>query len=139
MNKIVVMFAGFMVIALFGGSAATAQPRVFTNKDLRKNGNGAISAPAPAILEMKASPISIDFKDAEAYQVLQVIADVARGADGVELVISPEISGKLTLTLSNTPWTTVVKTIMKQHNLSAVTIDKKTLLVYPKKQTDTAK
>lgn len=138
MKNIMVVLSGIMIIGLLWGSAAVAQSRVFTNKDLRRNGNGGSSAVA-SVLEIKASPISIDFKDAEAYQVLHVIADVARGADGVELVISPEISGKLTLTLSNTPWTTIVKTIMKQQNLSAVSIDKKTLLIYPKKQAEPVK
>jgi len=132
MNKILLSAIGIVFLSIAGGDSAFAQPRVFTNKDLRHN-SGPGGSQTTSILEMKASPVSIDFKDAEVYQVLQVIADVARGTDGIELVVSTEITGKLSLTLANTPWTTVIKTIMQQHNLAAAPVDKKTLLIYPKK------
>jgi type II secretory pathway component HofQ len=107
-------------------SAVCAEGKVFTNKDLERYQSRALQSS----LNVKSTKISIDFVDANLYQVLQMIAEVAMKKDGVTIFVSPEISGTVTVKVSNVPWTEVLKDIIQKHHLTALSLGKKTLLIY---------
>ena len=109
-------------------SAVCAEGQVFTNKDLERYQSRALQSS----LDVKSTKISIDFVDANLYQVLQMIAEVAKKKDGVTIFVSPEITGTATIKVSNVPWTEVLKDIIQQHHLTALSLGKKTLLIYTK-------
>jgi type II secretory pathway component HofQ len=107
-------------------STACAEGKVFTNKDLERYQSRALQSG----LNVKSTKISIDFVDANLYQVLQMIAEVAKKKDGVTIFVSPEISGTVTIKVSNVPWTEVLKDLIQKHHLTALSLGKKTLLIY---------
>ena len=119
----------FVVMSLLIAVSASAKSKVYTNKDLESYEN----MPSNPGQKLKASKISVDFLDANAYQVLQVIAEVAKKKDGVNIYVSPEIAGKLTIKMTNVPWTEILSVIMQQHNLAESFAGNQTLLIYPKK------
>ena len=125
-ESIFVLVLSFLIAV---SASASANNKIFTNKDLELYEN----APSTPGLKLKASRISVDFLDAKAYQVLQVIAEVAKKKDNVNIYVSPEISGKITIKMADVPWTEVLSVIMQQLNLSQSLAGTQTLLIYPKK------
>lgn len=101
---------------------------VYTNKDLERYQSRALQSS----LDVKSTRISIDFHDANLYQVLQMIAEVARSKDGVTVFVSPELSGTVTIKATNVPWTEILKDIAQKYNLTVLSPGKKTLLIYTK-------
>jgi type II secretory pathway component HofQ len=103
-----------------------AQGKVYTNKDLDRYQSRALQSS----LNVKSTRISIDFLDANLYQVLQMIAEVAKSKDGVTIFVSPELSGTVTIKSKNVPWTEILKDIVQKHHLSMLSLGKKTILIY---------
>lgn len=60
--------------------------------------------------------INIDFQDADVVGVLRLIGDVS----GYNMVIHPEVKGKITLKLSNVPWTQALDIVCKTFYLGNV-------------------
>lgn len=109
--------------------------RVYTNKDLERYENRPAkseSEPKPSSSDLKSSKISVDFRDAEIYQVLRMIADEAKKKDGIEIFVSPEMSGRITIKMLDVPWTHVLNEIEQKHNLAETFLGKRTLLIYQK-------
>jgi hypothetical protein len=125
---IVIYLLMFMI-----ASSASADGKVYTNKDLEPYEH----PPAIPTDHLKnipaASKISVDFLDAEVYQVLQMIAEEAKKRDSIEIFVSPEMSGRVTIKMTNVPWTEVLKEIEHKHNLTETFLGKRTLLIYQKK------
>jgi type II secretory pathway component HofQ len=121
--KIMIIFLllPFIVVStVFGGS------KVYTNKDLQRYQSRVLQSS----LNVNASKISIDFVDANLYQVLQMIAEVAKGKDGVTIFVAPELSGTVTVKSADVPWTDILEDIVRKHHLSVLSLGKKTLLIY---------
>ncbi|PIE36181.1 hypothetical protein CSA56_01100 [candidate division KSB3 bacterium] len=64
--------------------------------------------------EYKGQPISLHFQEADVLDVLQVIAEVS----GLNLVVHPEVSGTVTVHLTNIPWDQALDIILKMNDLS---------------------
>jgi type II secretory pathway component HofQ len=62
-----------------------------------------------------------------------MIADEAKTKDGVEIFVSPEMSGRVTIRMTNVPWTKVLKEIEQKHNLAETFFGKRTMLIYQKR------
>ena len=60
--------------------------------------------------------ISLDFQDADLIGVLRLIAEVS----GLNVITTPEVSGKLSLRLINVPWDQALDIILKNASLSMV-------------------
>ena len=118
-------------------SSVSAAGKVYNNKDLEKYENRPAKTDPehkkPSSSDLKSSKISVDFLDAEIYQVLRIIADEAKKKDGIELFVSPEMSGKITIKMIDVPWTHVLKEIEQKHNLAETFLGKRTLLIYQNK------
>ncbi len=69
------------------------------------------------------APIDIDLKDANIRDVLVFVA-----ADRVNLVVSDEVTGKVTLTLKRVPWDQALCVVAATHHL-AVTVDGNILVI----------
>jgi len=118
-------FIAVTIVAFLVGSSAVATSRVYTNKDLERYGN----RPAASNIKFKASKISVNFLDADVYQVLLMIAEEAKKKDGVEIFVSPEISGRITIKMLNVPWTEILKEIGQKNNLTEIYLGKRTMLI----------
>lgn len=114
-------------------STASATDWVYTNKDLEQYGTRPANPPDNLKNIPDASKISVDFLDAEVYQVLRMIAEEAKKKDSIEIFVSPEMSGRVTIKMINVPWTEVLKKIENTHNLTETFLGKRTLLIYQKK------
>ena len=62
--------------------------------------------------------ISVDFKDADIQSVLRAIA--AKG--NVNIVWASDVTGAVTVKLSDVPWETALDVILKTHDLSLIHI-----------------
>jgi type IV pilus assembly protein PilQ len=86
------------------------------------------AAPPPAIREEKrvavpsvrtgytGEPISLDLQDVDIRNVLRLLADVT----GKNLVVEPDVKGKVTLKVDRVPWDQVLDLILKINNLDKV-------------------
>ncbi len=64
----------------------------------------------------KGKKISLDFQDADITAILRLLGDVS----GYNVVIHPDVKGKITLKLINVPWDQAMDLILKTHGLDAV-------------------
>ncbi len=64
--------------------------------------------------EYKGQLISIHFQEADILDVLQVISEVS----GLNLVVHPNVSGQVTVHLTNVPWDQALDIVLKMNNLS---------------------
>jgi type II secretory pathway component HofQ len=120
-KKIIIVLLPFILV-----STVFAKGKVYTNTDLARYQSRALQSG----LDVKSAKISVDFVDANLYQVLQMIAEVARGKDGVTIFVSPELSGTTTIKATNVQWIEILKDVVQKHNLTMLSLGKKTLLVY---------
>jgi len=61
----------------------------------------------------KGKKISLDFQDADIVPIFKLLADIS----GYNIVISPEVKGKLTMKLLNVPWDQALDIILKTFSL----------------------
>ena len=74
------------------------------------------------------APIDLDVKDADIHDVFRLLADVGH----VNLVVSDEVSGKVTLKLKHVAWDLAACTIADMKHLD-VTVQDNVLIVRPRK------
>lgn len=60
--------------------------------------------------------ISLDFQDAEIVPILRLLADIS----GYNVVVNPDVKGKLTMKLINVPWDQALDIILKTFSLGKV-------------------
>lgn len=65
--------------------------------------------------EWVGEPISLSVKDADIREVLRSFARIA----GINIVISPEVRGTVTVELHDVPWDQALHVILKTHGLGA--------------------
>ena len=78
--------------------------------------------------EHHGAAIDLDFKDADVHDVLRLLADVGH----VNLVVSDEVTGKVTLHLKRVAWDAAACAIAGVKHL-ALTIDGNVVLVRPRR------
>ncbi|HWP46870.1 MAG TPA: secretin and TonB N-terminal domain-containing protein [Candidatus Limnocylindrales bacterium] len=90
------------------------------------------SAPVPSIripqtgeeAKYRGQPITLDFKDADIRDVFRAIAEI----NNLNLVLHPEVRGRVTVRLINVPWDQALDVILKLHGL-AVEIERNILRI----------
>ena len=60
--------------------------------------------------------ISLDFKDADIRNILRLIADIS----GLNIIVSDNVRGKVTIKLENVPWDEVLDIILETNNLGKI-------------------
>jgi len=60
--------------------------------------------------------ISLDFQNADIVPIFRLLADVS----GYNIVVDPQVKGKITMKLINVPWDQALDIILKTHNLDKV-------------------
>jgi type IV pilus assembly protein PilQ len=100
-----------------GRSAASSRdddtepaPRVVRKKRAVPDGQGT---EATLKKEYKGKPISLDLLDADLRNVLRLIADVT----GTNIVIEPDVTGKVTLKVEQVPWDQVLDMVLSMNGL----------------------
>lgn len=63
--------------------------------------------------EYTGQKISLDFKDADITNILRLIADIS----GLNIIVSENVKGKVTIKLENIPWDEVLNIILETNNL----------------------
>ncbi len=74
------------------------------------------SVQEPSAISGKAyqgKPISLDLQDADLSNVLRLLADVS----GANIVVEPDVSGKVTLKVENIPWDQVLDMVLMMNRL----------------------
>ncbi len=81
-------------------------------------GEGLLKESAREVVAGKytGKKISLDFQDADIIPIFRLLADVS----GYNVVIDPEVKGKITVKLINVPWDQALDLILKTHNLGMV-------------------
>jgi type IV pilus assembly protein PilQ len=70
-------------------------------------------APATEERQFTGHPISLDFKDGDLQDIFRLFADIS----GLNIVVNPGVSGKVTLKLNEVPWDQALDLILKANNL----------------------
>jgi type IV pilus assembly protein PilQ len=65
------------------------------------------------------TPISLDFKDGDLQDIFRLFADIS----GLNVVVNPGVSGKVTLKLNEVPWARALELILKTNGLGCVLED----------------
>ncbi|VAX30602.1 Type IV pilus biogenesis protein PilQ [hydrothermal vent metagenome] len=86
------------------------------NKVNREEGLLAESAREIVAGKYTGRKISLDFQDADIIPIFRLLADVS----GYNVVVDPQVKGKVTIKLINVPWDQALDLIMKTHNLGMV-------------------
>lgn len=76
----------------------------------------------------RGATIDLDVKEADVHDVFRLLANVGK----INIVVSDEVRGKLTLTLKQVPWDQVACTIAAVHKLH-LELDGNILLVTPRR------
>ena len=69
--------------------------------------------PAGQEKQFTGHPISLDFKDGDLQDIFRLFADIS----GLNIVVNPGVSGKVTLKLNEVPWDQALDLILKANNL----------------------
>lgn len=72
-----------------------------------------IGAPAAARKEYSGKPISLDLMDADLRNVLRLLSDLT----GTNIVIEPDVAGKVTLKVEQVPWDQVLDMVLSMNDL----------------------
>ncbi len=105
-----------------GGNAATAAPKQPAFTGPVTAAPGAVAPAAPAGREgtvlgtadlYTGKPISLDLQDAELKNVLRLLADVS----GINMVVEPDVTGRVTLKVDRVPWDQVLDLVLKMNDL----------------------
>jgi type IV pilus secretin PilQ/predicted competence protein len=70
-------------------------------------------APTPSERVYTGHPISLDFKDGDLQDIFRLFADIS----GLNIVVNPGVSGKVTLKLNEVPWDQALDLILKANGL----------------------
>ena len=62
------------------------------------------------------SPISLDFKDGDVQDIFRLFSDIS----GLNVVVNPGVTGKVTLKLNEVPWGRALELILKTNGLGCV-------------------
>jgi type IV pilus assembly protein PilQ len=73
--------------------------------------------------------ISLDFQDADIVPIFRLFADVS----GYNVVVSPDVKGKITMKLINVPWDQALDLVLRTHNLGKQ-IDGNIIRIAPNKE-----
>lgn len=76
--------------------------------------------------EYAGKKISLDFQDADIIPIFRLLGDVS----GYNIVVNPEVKGKITLKLINVPWDQALDIIMRTFHLSKI-VDGNIIRVLP--------
>jgi type IV pilus secretin PilQ/predicted competence protein len=69
--------------------------------------------PAPNARRYNGKPISLDVMDADLRNVLRLLADVSK----TNIVIEPDVSGKVTVKVEQVPWDQMLDMVLAMHDL----------------------
>jgi type IV pilus secretin PilQ/predicted competence protein len=114
------------LLVLWNGAAPAAQAAVAKDAAAEEPVTAArIAGPADETEEgledekdkvYTGQKISLDFKDADVRNILRLIADVS----GLNIIVSDNVKGKVTIKLDNVPWDEVLDIILETNNLGKV-------------------
>ncbi len=81
---------------------------------VRKPGSLLTEADLPVAVKKKT--VSLDFQDADIVPILRLLGDVS----GFNMVVHPEVKGRITMKLKNAPWDQALDLILKTFGLEKV-------------------
>lgn len=105
-KKSIAIFALFFFIA-----GTCAYPQEGVNLPAAGVASGAAGVSVEKLSYVKPGNVTVNFKDADIRAVLNYLAEVS----GVDIVPSPDVSGIVTLKLTDKPWETALEIIVKNY------------------------
>jgi len=111
-NALVAIIVNVLFIAVFSAVHVYSQETV-APAEMVKNDVTAISEDAAATY-VKPGNVTVNFKDADIRAVLNYLSEVS----GVDIVPSPDVSGPVTLKLTDKPWNVALDIIVKNYGFA---------------------
>lgn len=107
-----------IVIALQGTekelpAPAPAMPLIAQKPEEKKQVAEAKEPEAPAEGKYIGKKVSLDFQDADIVPIFRLLSDIS----GYNIVVSPEVKGKITMKLINVPWDQALDIMLKTFSL----------------------
>ncbi|MDP2754491.1 MAG: type IV pilus secretin PilQ, partial [Nitrospirota bacterium] len=123
-NFDVTVIGDSIVIALQRADKEPLAPPVAQMPDDRRSAEAEKTEAATKVIEVKepealvegkytGKKLSLDFQDADIGPIFRLLADIS----GYNIVVSPEVKGKLTMKLINVPWDQALDLILKTFSL----------------------
>lgn len=88
--------------------------------------NSPVDKKSPAVLDKSDKLISLDFQDADILPIFKLLTDVS----GYNMVVHPEVKGKITMKLKKIHWEKVLDLILRAHNLKKI-VDEDIISIVP--------
>lgn len=76
------------------------------------SGRDAAAEPSDADL-FRGAPVTLDLRDADLRDVLRLLSEVS----GLDFVLQPGVSGRVSLRLTETPWDQALEVVLRSHGL----------------------
>lgn len=121
-NSDVSIFDDEIVVSLVPSS------KNFLEKSVKKENHPKIKNEELISNTKNANLISLDFQDADIMPVIRSIADVS----GYNIIVHPDVKGKVTMKLLNVPWQQALDVILKNYGLEKI-IEGNVIRVLPRK------
>lgn len=120
-------------VSLFGDEIVISMIPVVkkSSEKIVKNDNQPEIKNEKMIPDRNSNLISMDFQDADIIAVLRSLAEVS----GYNIIVHPDVKGKITMRLLNVPWQQVLDVVVKTIGLEKI-IDGNVIRVLPKKVFD---
>ena len=104
---------GDVVPSVFAAPAALPPALPTTEPDPQSAAADALAATGLPEKKYVGHPISLDFRDGDLQDIFRLFADIS----GMNVVVNPGVSGKITLKLNEVPWDQALDLILKANAL----------------------
>ena len=74
------------------------------------------TSPKPAPIALNSRLISLDFQDADIVPIIRLLGEVG----GYNIIVHPDVKGKITMKLLNVPWQQALDVVIKTFNLEKI-------------------
>ncbi len=94
-------------------AGSKSQPGLSSPAALQAGAAEGVGTPAAARKEYTGKPISLDLVDADLRNVLRLLSDLT----GTNIVIEPDVTGRVTLKVEQVPWDQVLDMVLSMNDL----------------------
>lgn len=111
-NVFIIVIISVLLIAFFSIQRAYTQETVAPTEMLQKD--AGVIEDESTVAYVKPGNVTVNFKDADIKAVLNYLSEVS----GVDIVPSPDVSGPVTLKLTDKPWEVALNIIVKNYGFA---------------------
>lgn len=120
--KRMTFLAALLILAPTGTATTNDDPVTFDDPSMKTAKELQAGSETVSEFEHLVPPsrrISLDFQNAQIHTILRSFSEVG----GVNIVTSPDVKGRSTVTLTDVPWSTALRLVLRANGLAAVEDD----------------